>query len=183
MIKSQPNGYGCRRKLLQFFNSFARGIASLSTDIFGKSYNRDKAMLKISSKNIEQCTRKSKKGPILVLSWLVLSWLVLSRLVLSCLIIVTVVALALHKFTVHVSHLLLKACKYDSAVRSGGKSNHCQAFTWLEMIYYILYLEVTLLIVLQIIILGERTCGNRWLQNEKHATSTNLLIKCWRYLC
>ena len=38
------------------------------------------AMLKISSKNIKKCRRKSKKGPILVLSWLVL----------SCLIFVTV---------------------------------------------------------------------------------------------
>ena len=38
------------------------------------------AMQKISSKNIVKCMRKSKKGPILVLSWLVL----------SCLIIVTV---------------------------------------------------------------------------------------------
>ena len=40
------------------------------------------AMLKTLSKNIEKCRRKSKKGPILILS----------RLVLSCLIFVTVIA-------------------------------------------------------------------------------------------
>jgi len=41
------------------------------------------AMLKISSKNIEKCRRKSKKGPILVLPWLVISCFIFVTVTLS----------------------------------------------------------------------------------------------------
>ena len=52
------------------FSIFLVGIFSLASKLSCET------MFKISSTNIEKCRRKSKKGPILVLSWLVLSWLI-----------------------------------------------------------------------------------------------------------
>ena len=72
--------YQDRTRIGPFFNFLLHFLIFVLILFSIASQHSCEAKFKISSKNIEKCRRNSKKGPILVISWLVL----------SCLIFVTV---------------------------------------------------------------------------------------------
>ena len=76
-----------RTKICLFFD-FIRRFSIFLLGILNISWQLScGAILKISSKNIEKCRRKSKKGPILVLFLLILSCLIFVTVTCECMTI------------------------------------------------------------------------------------------------